>query len=106
MLMSAGVGFRLVDKVSLVNLGTLLLGSAIAVLNVLIPGLVKAFFPDNVGIMTGLYSVTLSLGAGLGVYLAVPLFEQFNSWRYPVALWAIFQIGRASCRDRVEIWGG
>ena len=119
MLISAGVGFRLLDNFPLVILGTLLLGSAIAVLNVLIPGLVKAFFPDNVGIMTGLYSVTLSLGAGLGVYLAVPLFEQFNSWRYPVALWAIFPlicvlfwlpmirvkgVGRPANPQRVSLW--
>ena len=61
-------------------------------LNVLIPGLVKSFFPRQVGLMTGLYSVTLSMGAGLGVYLAVPLMNHFGSWRYPVALWALLPL--------------
>lgn len=92
MVISLGVGFRLLDHYALVILGTLLLGCAIATLNVLIPGLVKAFFPRNVGLMTGLYSVTLSLGAGVGVYLAIPLLEQFGHWRYPVAMWAIFPL--------------
>lgn len=92
MVISLGVGFRLLDNYALVILGTLLLGCAIATLNVLIPGLVKAFFPRNVGLMTGLYSVTLSLGAGVGVYLAIPLLEQFGHWRYPVAMWAIFPL--------------
>ncbi|MCT7655748.1 hypothetical protein MBH78_16145 [Oceanimonas sp. NS1] len=63
-----GVLLRLVNDYAVVLLGTLLLGAAIALLNVLIPGLVKAFFPRKVGLMTGLYSVTLSVGAGMGVY--------------------------------------
>ncbi|MGR7920877.1 CynX/NimT family MFS transporter [Zobellella denitrificans] len=119
LVISAGVSLRLLEQFPLVILGTLLLGSAIAVLNVLIPGLVKAFFPRQVGLMTGLYSVTLSLGAGLGVYLAVPLMEQFGSWRYPVALWALLPlfcllfwlpmlrvrgVGRPSNPVRVSLW--
>ena len=92
LLISLGVALRLLEQFPLVILGTLLLGAAIAVLNVLTPGLVKAFFPRHMGLMTGLYSVTLSLGAGVGIYLAVPLMEQFGSWRYPVALWALLPL--------------
>ncbi|MBL1377839.1 CynX/NimT family MFS transporter [Zobellella iuensis] len=119
LVISAGVALRLPEQFPLVILGTLLLGSAIAVLNVLIPGLVKSFFPHQVGLMTGLYSVTLSLGAGLGVYLAVPMMEHFGSWRYPVALWALLPlfcllfwlpmlrvqgVGRPSNPVRVSLW--
>ncbi|ART81487.1 hypothetical protein CBP31_01595 [Oceanisphaera profunda] len=119
MVISLGVGFRLLDSYALVIVGTLLLGCAIAVLNVLIPGLVKAFFPRQVGLMTGLYSVTLSLGAGMGVFLAIPLLEQFGDWRYPVALWAVLPlfsvlfwlpmlkvktVGRPANRQRVSLW--
>ena len=119
LMISLGVTLRLLEQFPLVILGTLLLGSAIAVLNVLIPGLVKAFFPRHMGLMTGLYSVTLSLGAGVGVYLAVPLLEQFGSWRYPVALWAILplfcllfwlpmlrvrSVGRLGSPARISLW--
>ncbi|MFD1008319.1 CynX/NimT family MFS transporter [Oceanisphaera ostreae] len=119
MVISLGVGLRLVDNYALVILGTLVLGSAIALLNVLIPGLVKAFFPHKVGLMTGLYSVTLSAGAGMGVYLAIPLLEQFDNWRVPVAMWAIFPlfsvlfwlpmirvkgVGRPANPIRISLW--
>ncbi|GAA3532615.1 MFS transporter [Zobellella aerophila] len=92
LVISIGAGLRVTESYALVIAGTLLLGLAIALLNVLIPGLVKAFFPRKMGMMTGLYSVTLSLGAGLGVYLAVPLMNHFGSWRYPMVLWALFPL--------------
>ncbi|MDP5291476.1 MFS transporter [Oceanimonas sp. CHS3-5] len=119
LVISLGVMLRLLDSYALVLLGTLLLGAAIALLNVLIPGLVKAFFPRKVGLMTGLYSVTLSTGAGLGVYLAVPLLEHFGHWHYPVALWALLPVicvlfwlpmlkvsgvGRPANPVRVSLW--
>ncbi|WP_116472764.1 CynX/NimT family MFS transporter [Zobellella maritima] len=92
LVISLGAWLRVTESYGLVMAGTLLLGLAIALLNVLIPGLVKAFFPRQMGMMTGLYSVTLSLGAGLGVYLAVPLMNHFGSWRYPMMLWALFPL--------------
>lgn len=119
MMISLGVGLRLIDNYAFVIVGTLLLGCAIAVLNVLIPGLVKSFFPRQVGLMTGLYSVTLTLGAGMGVFLAIPLLEQFGDWRYPVALWAVLPlfsllfwlpmlkvkaVGRPANLQRVSLW--
>src|SRR5690606_23179257 len=69
----------------------------ISMLNVLMTGLVKSFFPRQVGLMTGLYSVTLSLGAGLGVYLAVPWMEQCGSWRHPAAVWALLPMFCLPC---------
>ena len=92
LLVSLGVLLRVTQWFPVILVGTVFLGSAIALLNVLIPGLVKAFFPNHLGLMTGLYSVTLSLGAGFGVFLAVPLLQSFGSWRYPMLLWAALPI--------------
>ncbi|UTW11260.1 MFS transporter [Marinobacterium rhizophilum] len=92
LLIAAGAGLRTTSLLSLVLTGTLLLGSAIALLNVLIPGLVKGYFPRQIGLMTGLYSVALSLGAGFGVYLAIPLRDAFDAWQAPLLFWALLPL--------------
>ncbi|MFE5858019.1 CynX/NimT family MFS transporter [Streptomyces sp. NPDC056500] len=61
----------------------------IAVTNVLMPVLVKRYFPDRVGSMTGLYSMALSLGTGLAAAATVPLTDALGgSWRLGLGLWA------------------
>src|SRR5690606_41602900 len=66
LVISIGVALRLLEQYPLVIVGTLLLGSAIAMLNVVIPGLGQSFFPRQVGLMAGLSAVSLRLGAGPG----------------------------------------
>ncbi|NVK43752.1 MAG: MFS transporter [Oceanospirillaceae bacterium] len=97
LLIAAGSGLRASSFYTLMLIGTLLLGSAIALLNVMIPGLVKGYFPRQAGLMTGLYSVTLSLGAGCGVYLAIPLRDHFSAWQAPILLWALLPLLCAGC---------
>ena len=47
--------------------------AGIAVVNVLLPVIVKERFPDQVGTMTGLYSVALNVGATAAAAATVPL---------------------------------
>ena len=68
-----GIAVRLVPTVLPLFLGTILLGSGIAVGNVLIPGLIKRDFPRERVLMTALYSVALSGGATLAAGLTVPI---------------------------------
>jgi CP family cyanate transporter-like MFS transporter len=67
--------------------GTVLLGSAIAVGNVLIPAIVKRDFPHRVPVLTGLYSAVLGGFAGIGSGLAVPL-AGIGGWRLSLGVWA------------------
>ncbi|WP_338777066.1 CynX/NimT family MFS transporter [Streptomyces sp. DG1A-41] len=61
----------------------------IAVSNVLMPVIVKHWFPDRVGSMTGLYSMALALGTALAAAVTVPLTDALGgSWRSGLALWA------------------
>ncbi|MFD6280620.1 CynX/NimT family MFS transporter [Streptomyces sp. NPDC060209] len=61
----------------------------IAVSNVLMPVIVKRWFPDRVGTVTGLYSMALALGTALAAALTVPLTDALGgSWRTGLVVWA------------------
>ncbi len=85
-----GAAVRLVPDVSALFLGTILLGSGIAVGNVLIPGLIKRDFPRQRVLMTALYSVALSGGASVTAGFTVPIEHALGAgWRLTVALWGV-----------------
>ncbi|MEU3860245.1 CynX/NimT family MFS transporter [Streptomyces sp. NPDC028722] len=76
------------------NTAGFLAGSAlalmgIAVSNVLMPVIVKRWFPDRVGSMTGLYSMALALGTSLAAAVTVPLTDALGGhWQPGLAVWA------------------
>ncbi|MGA5101523.1 CynX/NimT family MFS transporter [Streptomyces lavendulocolor] len=62
----------------------------IAVSNVLMPVIVKRYFPDRVGTMTGLYSMALALGTSLAAAATVPVTGALGGgWRAGLAVWAV-----------------
>lgn len=73
-------------------LGTALAGGCIGVLGVLLPGLVKRDFPDNVSVMTGLYTMSLCLGASLAAGATEPLRLVFDAWRPALAFWLVLAV--------------
>ncbi|WAZ20788.1 CynX/NimT family MFS transporter [Streptomyces cinnabarinus] len=61
----------------------------IAVSNVLMPVIVKRWFPDRVGSMTGLYSMALALGTSTAAAVTVPLTDALGgNWQSGLAVWA------------------
>ncbi|WP_076692932.1 MFS transporter [Tersicoccus sp. Bi-70] len=75
--------------------GSFLIGSAIAVGNVLLPSIVKREFPRHIPILTGAYSATLGAVASVGAGLAVPLSHlrlpdgSEAGWRLGLGAWAL-----------------
>ncbi|MEU9109625.1 MFS transporter [Streptomyces xanthophaeus] len=64
--------------------------AGIAVTNVLLPVIVKRYFPDRVGTMTGLYSMALAVGTSLAAAATVPLTTALGgSWRTGLLIWAV-----------------
>ncbi|MFH8370697.1 CynX/NimT family MFS transporter [Streptomyces sp. NPDC018031] len=64
--------------------------AGIAVSNVLMPVIVKRWFPDRVGTMTGLYSMALSLGTSAAAAVTVPMTDALGgSWRLGLGVWAV-----------------
>lgn len=64
--------------------------AGIAVSNVLMPVIVKRWFPDRVGSMTGLYSMGLALGTASAAAATVPVTAALGgSWRAGLGVWAL-----------------
>ena len=65
--------------------------AGIAVGNVLMPVIVKAWFPRRVGTMTGVYSMAMALGTAGPAALAVPAAQALGdgSWRVGLGVWAV-----------------
>ncbi len=74
--------------------GTILVGTGIALGNVLLPSIAKSRFPQHLGPITSLYSTALNLGAALGIGLSVPLADRLpGDWRGSLASWAVLAFG-------------
>ena len=56
--------------------------------NVLLPPLVKRYFPDRIGPVTAAYSVAMSVSAAVPPLVALPV-AQVAGWRWSVGMWAI-----------------
>jgi len=70
-------------------IGTALLGVAIAVMNVVLPSLVKRDYPDRVGQLTGIYAAVLSAVAAIAAGVAVPIAGlTHEGWRWSLGIWA------------------
>ncbi|HET7414294.1 MAG TPA: MFS transporter [Arthrobacter sp.] len=81
-LVSGTVPFMVLSVVALAGLGA---G------NVLLPPLVKKYFPDKIGLLTALYSTSLALGTALPPQFAVPVAGAVG-WRFSIAMWAAFSL--------------
>jgi CP family cyanate transporter-like MFS transporter len=70
----------------------LLIGSAVALLgvgicNVMLPPVVKRYFPDRIGFVTATYATLMSVSTALPSVLAVPVSDSLG-WRFSLAIWA------------------
>ncbi|MEU4427666.1 MFS transporter [Actinoplanes sp. NPDC024001] len=63
--------------------------AGIALVNVLLPSIVKDRFPDQVGTVTGFYTVALNIGATTAAAATVPLTGTFGDWRLGLACWSL-----------------
>lgn len=92
-LLTGGILLRSTSGVPALFAGTIILGMAIAIGNVLLPSLVKRDFPRRIGFMTGLYSTSMTLFAGLASGLSIPLAVTFNwGWRGALGCWALLSV--------------
>lgn len=90
--LTAGLVLRTVDGPHVVIGATLLACAGIALINVLIPVVIKGSFPTRVGLMTGIYTAALQGGGALGSAVTPGLEEPLGGWRLALAAWAAIAV--------------
>ncbi len=89
----AGILLRSLSSVAALFAGTALIGIAIAISNVLVPALIKRDFPNNVGTMTGIYSVSMNLCAAIASGVSIPISQGLGwGWRGALGSWALLAL--------------
>lgn len=72
-------------------LGSALVFAGVGVGNVLLPALVKKYFPDRIGLMTTVYSTMMAISTFVPPLVAVPVADAAG-WRTSLGLWAVFAL--------------
>lgn len=91
--LAAGIVLRSLPVPGLLWAGTVLLGAAIAVANVLMPSMIKRDFPDRIGAVTGVYTTVIGVLASTAAGVAVPLAGVLpGGWRTSLGCWAGFAL--------------
>lgn len=87
--LAAAIVLRSVPVPGMIWIGTVLLGIAVAILNVLLPALVKREYPDQVGRVTGIYTAVQSGVAAVAAGFSVPIADATAAgWRLSLGIWA------------------
>lgn len=89
LVLTGGLLLRVIDGPHVVIGGTLVATAGIALINVLIPVVIKGSFPARIGLMTGIYTAALQGGGAAGSAITPALDEMLGGWRFALGAWAV-----------------
>ena len=90
LVVALGCAMRLAGaSAALLIASSALCGAGVALVQSVMPGLVKSQSPHNVAPMMGLYSAALMGGGALGAQLSPLVMQWGGSWQLALALWAV-----------------
>ena len=94
---SIGLLLRFYINTSVFFVTTFIIGVGITVGNVLLPGLTKKYFPENLGVMTGFYALVMNVSASIAAGISYPILntniggEKFSTG-LAVNIWLIISV--------------
>jgi CP family cyanate transporter-like MFS transporter len=93
LIIGAATASRLfLDSAAELILSAVLAGIGIALIQALMPVLIKARFNDNVALCMGLYVTSIMGGAAMAASFAPLVMNQSGSWRIGLAIWAALAV--------------
>jgi len=97
-LVCLGVGLRAVFGAAGLFAGTTIMAVGVGIMNSLMIALIKLRFPDHVGLVSALYTTTMSLTTAMSMGINVPLAGHIG-WRGVLGVWVIVAI------PAIVLWG-
>ncbi|WP_226035797.1 CynX/NimT family MFS transporter [Aquibacillus saliphilus] len=92
-LLLLGISIRSIAFTATLYVGTIFVGLGVAVCNVLLPGFIKDKFPHRLGLMTSIYTTSMSLLAATASGLSIPLANGFGmGWQKALLFWATLAV--------------
>ncbi|MBU9720636.1 MULTISPECIES: CynX/NimT family MFS transporter [Bacillaceae] len=89
----SGIMIRSTGLLSTLFIGTALVGVGIAISNVLLPSIVKNHYPHKIGLITGVYTTSMSTFAALGSGISFPISQGLQlGWRNALLVWSILAV--------------
>lgn len=88
--LTVGIILRSLSGVAGLFIGTAIIGLAISVANVLIPSLIKRDFLEKIGVMTGVYSISMNTFGAIASGISVPIATRLGlKWSGALGIWGI-----------------
>ncbi|MGO3833604.1 MAG: MFS transporter [Microbacteriaceae bacterium] len=87
--LTLGLTIRGIASPWIIVLGTVVATGGLAVVNILLPAVVRAHFGTRIGAVTTAYTTVMPLGAAFAAAAAVPFAERIGSPSLGLALWAL-----------------
>ncbi|WP_228433629.1 CynX/NimT family MFS transporter [Chryseobacterium polytrichastri] len=92
-ILSFGLFLRITGSLWTLFLGSIFIGLGICIGNVVTPGYVKNNFPKQIGLMTGIFAVSMNLTAALASGFSVRIGEWTGfGWRGSLGIWLVIAI--------------
>jgi MFS transporter, CP family, cyanate transporter len=101
LLLAAGLLLRGLSPSTLLFPGTIVAGAGIALMNVLLPSLIKRRMPERAGLLIGLYLLMLATGAIAASLIAIPVYTAAGGLAHGGTT-----DGSAAIRITLALWAG
>lgn len=93
LVLALGSFTRSVGNVFLLFIGAGLIGAAITIGNVLMPAFIKKKFPGNVGLITGIYLVSMNLSSALAAGFSIAIGQGTGlGWKASIGVWGLLAL--------------
>ncbi|KHK64147.1 MULTISPECIES: cyanate transporter [Pseudomonas] len=85
------------DSAAALIISAILAGIGIALIQAVLPALIKSRFSDNVSLFMGLYVTSIMGGAAIAASLSPFVLAETGSWRIGLAIWALLALVALGC---------